>query len=245
MGACLVVPYYGPLPRRRTLKQVLSRVGVGAAIICLAMTAACHEPTRLPSNIPTAPSEAIYSLAGTVTETEPTTSTRIPNAFVTLDGINSGQSTMSDGDGRFLFPELKNGRFNLVASRDGYVTKSFAIDLMRDSDFAIRLDPVPDMTTETFRGTLGPVGTDCWGESSPKPCQSHSFITHRRGPATARLIWTGNAELSMLMTNGWDTTAQGTREFSVSLGPGHYDVWVVYASGSAPAAYTLEVTHEK
>ena len=141
MGACLVVPSYGPLPRRRTLKQVLSRVGVGAAIICLAMTAACHEPTRLPSNIPTAPSEAIYLLAGTVTETGPTKSTRIPNAFVTLDGINSGQSTMSNGDGRFLFPE--NGRFNLVASRDGYVTKSFAIDLTRDSDFAIRLDPVP------------------------------------------------------------------------------------------------------
>ena len=58
-----------------------------------------------------------------MTETEPTTSTRIPNAFVTFDGLNSGQSTMSDGDGRFVFPELKRGRFNLVASRDGYVEK--------------------------------------------------------------------------------------------------------------------------
>ena len=75
MKACLIPPCYGSLPRWLPVFPEAARILTAST--CMVMTAACREPSRLPLVIPTTPSETIYSLAVTVTETEPTTSTRV------------------------------------------------------------------------------------------------------------------------------------------------------------------------
>ena len=125
----------------RPFVKLVARAGALATVALCGLAVSCGEPSRLPDVLPLTPRTDVYMLAGTVTETAPTTSTMIPQALLTLDGINSGNSTTSDENGRFSFGQVKGGRFNLVASRDGYQTGTFAIELKRDSDYAIRLAP--------------------------------------------------------------------------------------------------------
>jgi hypothetical protein len=237
----------------RRFVSLVRRAGVRTALLVCGLAAACGEPSRLPTVLPLAPSSEMFLLSGTVTETAPTTSPMIPHALLTLVGINSGTSTTADDNGRFSFGQITGGRFSLVASRDGYQTGTFAIELKRDSDYAIRLaperpeSPQPQDVTETHTATLDwnvppcqPVALDCYHE--------YSFITHHSGNLSLRLDWTGDAEL-VLSTNNWDewfraTSTSKTIETSVRIRGGErYTVYVNYNSGTGPAKYTLVMTH--
>jgi hypothetical protein len=219
-----------------------ARAGIIGTVVVCTLATACGEPSRLPTVLPLTPSSDTFSLSGTVTETAPTTSTAIPHALLALDGINNGMSTTADETGRFSFGQVKGGRFSLVASRAGYQTGTFAIELKRDADYAIRLSPAPSEPqeiTETHTATLDwsvppcrRVEYDCW--------HRYSFGVRHSGYLTVQLEWIGNAEL-VLSLNGWDPLTSG-QPVRVSAGS-TYSVDVTYRRGTEPARYTLVMTH--
>jgi hypothetical protein len=234
MKACLAV---------RRFVRLVRHPGARTALLVCGLAAACGEPSRLPDVLPLTPTSDVFPLSGTVTETAPTTSIRIPHAVLALDGVNSGASTMADETGRFSFGDVKGGRFNLVASREGYETRSYAIELKRPSDFMIRISPSLEMVSETHTATID------W---SVPPCRrdycfhGYNVIAHHDGDLSMQLDWTGDAEL-MLSTDNWEVWFSSTSKTiarTVRIGGGNdHTVYVNYTDGTGPAKYTLVMTH--
>ena len=67
-----------------------------------------------------APAGPTFTVSGTISETAPTTSTRVGSAEVQLSG---GVATGSGGDGTFTIPNVANGSYTLRVAKAGYETR--------------------------------------------------------------------------------------------------------------------------
>lgn len=147
---------------------------------------------------PTRPTPATQSqsatLSGTVTETAPTASTRIPGATVTIvDGPNAGQSATSDANGVFQFGTLQKGDFTVRANAREYVARVQSVTLTGDQTLTVELDPEFQMVTVTKEESLlgSEAGCGSWDYVSPPgSCMvPYLFNVHHDGPLTVRLTW--------------------------------------------------------
>ncbi len=85
------------------------------------------------------------NLSGRITTTE---NEALPGATIVMKGTSLG--AISNENGEFLFPKLKNGRYQLNVSFIGYQPYSTEITLSKDLHLAITLQKSEVMTDEVF-----------------------------------------------------------------------------------------------
>lgn len=173
-------------------------------VVALLSTVGCGDgarrspgsPTPTPTATPTpTPQPQTFSFSGTVSETAPTTSTRIAGARVRIiDGPNAGQTAMTDANGAFQLA-LQPGAFWIDTGAAGYVELSQFITLNGDHKVAIGLDPVFQMVTTTRNETLSGGGNQCpgyWDDfPAPDPCKVEYLLdVHHSGKLTTALTST-------------------------------------------------------
>ena len=96
------------------------------AVAVLLLAAACSGTSASPSPPPASPAvpspiATCCSLAGMVTETNPTSSTIVAGATVTVvAGLDTGLMTTSDAAGQYLFARLQLGALTVRTSAAGY-----------------------------------------------------------------------------------------------------------------------------
>lgn len=118
---------------------------------------------------------ATIDIAGIVHETPPLDDVVVPGANVIIaSGARAGESTLTDGAGRFAFGQIEAPGFTLRVSRDGYEDASFGVSaLPRDVNPDIRLNPLPAERSWSGRFDGG------------RPLNEvFQFETHRPGPIT-------------------------------------------------------------
>ncbi len=144
--------------------QVRGRALLAAAVISALTLSACDSddpesppPVTTPTPVPTppAPSGPTFTVSGTVSETAPTTSTRVPEAEAQLSG---GVATGSVGDGTFTIPNVANGSYTLRVAKAGYetATQTVTVSGAAVSGIQVNLLPVFRWVDQEFYHQLGP-----------------------------------------------------------------------------------------
>jgi carboxypeptidase family protein len=107
--------------RPSSVQLPTSKLFTLAAVACL--FAACNNSARI---------------AGTVNEVE---AGPLPGVQVSLDGLKTHEQLRTDGSGRFEFPKLAAGTYNLKAALSDYVTEAKDVTLVRggtaNADFVL------------------------------------------------------------------------------------------------------------
>jgi hypothetical protein len=152
-------------------------------------------PTPTPTLTPD-PQPQTLTLSGNVSETAPTTSTRVSGATITiLDGPDAGKSATSDRNGVFHLEMLRPGGFAIETQAADYVAKEQFVTVTANQTVTIELDPVFEMVTTTANDSIGPVDDSCLGywdylRSATHACEaSYVLPVHHTGTLTARLTW--------------------------------------------------------
>ncbi len=179
------------------MRHVLLCVALLSTVACGDRTGrspASPTPTPTPTPAPTPPPQT-FSFSGTVSETAPTTSTRIAGARVrVIEGPNAGLTAMTDANGVFQLA-LQPGAFWIDTGAAGYVELSQFITLTGDQKVTIGLDPVFQMVTTTRNETLTGGGNQCPGYwdygFASDPCKVEFVLdVHHGGQLTTTLTST-------------------------------------------------------
>lgn len=170
-------------------------LGLVLMLALIAWSTGCGDknPTR-PTGQPPAPQPQTTTLSGFISETAPTTSTRIAGATVTIvDGPNAGQFATTDATGAFQFAALQTGSFTVQAKATGYVERVQSVTLTGALALTMELDPEFQMVTVTKEESLLGSEAGCGGwdyVSAPGPCTvDHLFNVHHDGPLTVEVAW--------------------------------------------------------
>ena len=209
------------------------------------------SPTPLVSTSPVPP--GTLTLNGRVTETPPTSQTGIAGALVRLTGgPNAGRSATTNSMGFYTIPDVAIGS-TVQVSAEGYVESSGDVDLAREGRF--QLMPNPVTKTSTMRDTLDSrVGT-CSDGVSQRPCHILTIPIHNDGPLEATLSWesaaSANLDLSLFRASPMSLVSRSAKAGSESerinlnlAAASSFELHVTFASGTAPATYTLRVIHQ-
>lgn len=141
---------------RRAVLEALTRGAVAGAAVVAAGTCGDDNPAGPTSTTTTV--SLVHALTGVVTNAS--TAAPCSGARVTvLDGVNAGQSAVTDGNGAYSLPALSQGGFTAQATCAGYNSLAKGVTLIRDMrvDFALVLIP----TTTTSRRTTTTTGCSC------------------------------------------------------------------------------------
>ena len=182
--------------------QVRGRALLAAAVISALTLSACDSddpesppPVTTPTPVPTppAPSGPTFTVSGTVSETAPTTSTRVPEAEAQLSG---GVATGSVGDGTFTIPNVANGSYTLRVAKAGYetATQTVTVSGAAVSGIQVNLLPVFRWVDQEFYHQLGPgSASSCPGLTDGRPCRSYPVASHHSGDVRAFAAWNSTA----------------------------------------------------
>lgn len=151
---------------------------------------ATTTPTPVPTPTPT-PSGPTFTVSGTVSETAPTTSTRVPEAEVQLSG---GVATGTVSDGTFSIPNVQNGTYTLRVAKAGYETTTQAVTVSgaNVSGVQVNLLPVFRWVDQEHYHQLGS-SSSCPGLSDGRPCRAYPVASHHSGDVRAFLARNGTA----------------------------------------------------
>jgi hypothetical protein len=165
------------------------------AIVPVLLLAACEKnettpaptqvtPTPTPAPAP-APAGPTFTVSGTVSETAPTTSTRVPEAEVQLSG---GVATGTVGDGTFTIPNVSNGSYTLRVAKAGYetVTQTVTVSGASVSGVTVNMLPVFRWVDQEHYHQLGG-SSSCPGLTDGRPCRSYPVASHHSGDVRAFL----------------------------------------------------------
>ena len=182
--------------------QVRGRALLAVAVISALTLSACDNndsesapPVTTPSPVPTptppAPSGPTFTVSGTVSETAPTTSTRVPDAEVQLSG---GVATGSMADGTFTIPNAASGTYTLRVAKAGYetATQTVTVSGAAVSGIQVNLLPVFRWVNQEFYHQIGP-GSSCPGLTDGRPCRAYPVLSHHSGDVRAFVAWNSTA----------------------------------------------------
>jgi hypothetical protein len=153
-------------------------------------TAATPAPTPTPAPAPAPAPNPTFTVGGTISETAPTASTRVPEAEVQLTG---GVATGSASDGTFTIPNVTNGTYTLRIAKAGYETqtRSVTVSGANVSGIQVNLMPVFRVVDQEYSATLQEGDGGCPGTS--RPCRSYTFGSHHGGQVRAFAAWTNTS----------------------------------------------------
>ena len=185
------------------MNQVRVSAILGIAVISALTLTACDSddpaappaataPTPVPTPAP-APAGPTFTVSGTVSETAPTTSTRVPEAEVQLSG---GVATGSVGDGTFTIPNVASGTYTLRVAKAGYetATPTVTVSGANVSGIQVNLLPVFRWVDQEFYHQLGPgSSSSCPGLTDGRPCRSYPVASHHSGDVRAFVAWNSTA----------------------------------------------------
>ena len=106
------------------------RIGsTAAALACALALAGCGDDNNGSSTTPTPvppTTGPAFSVTGTVFETAPTASTRVPEAEVQLTG---GLAYGTGSDGAFTIPNVTNGTYTLNIRKAGFISQTVPVTI--------------------------------------------------------------------------------------------------------------------
>ena len=223
------------------------------------LTAACgsdlSSTAPSPSQIvvePAAPDKKTYTLAGRVTESMPTASDGIAGATVTIsDGVNAGESTVTDARGFYRLSKLHPSEFVMRVSAPGFVAASEPVTLAYDRTSNVQLRPEPKQLTFSLRGDIASGDGHCSDGEAMRPCRIILFPVHNPGLIQATLHWTTgedvDLDLTLFETDGRTSIARSAnRAENVEqlradvVGGATYELRVTLGAGTGAASYTLD-----
>jgi hypothetical protein len=237
----------------------------------LLLSAACSGTSASPSppaTPPAAPSPiaTCCSLGGMVTETNPTSSTIVAGATVTVvAGLDTGLMTTSDAAGQYLFARLQLGALTLRTSAAGYDDTLQTLTLTVDRQgFGFQLNPTSASVFEQFNETVSDRDPVCasYEVTTRLPCKSYVIALHAAGTVDAVLNWDDSVAVSSALalelvrepgTNQGDqielshvTQGNPNREQVIAVLPaGIYSVRVLYQRPLGPQAFILTMNHPR
>lgn len=177
------------------------RVLTGAVLSAALAVAACDSsdsstppPVTTPTPVPTptpAPSGPTFTVSGTIFETAPTASTRVPEAEVQLSG---GVATGSVGDGTFTIPNVQSGSYTLRVAKAGYetATQTVTVSGANVSGLQVNLLPVFRWVDQEHYDQLGS-SSSCPGLTDGRPCRAYPVASHHSGDVRAFQARNGTA----------------------------------------------------
>jgi hypothetical protein len=155
-------------------------------------------PTAAPTPAPTAtPAPATFTVTGTITESAPTTSTRLGAATVVV----GTRTFTTDGAGAFTITDLAAGTYTVQASKSGWDTATRTLRVPEDgSTFTLGLDPEYQQISRELTGNVSADGPDCPGSHGNYTCFAYGFPAHHARGIEANLYWhSSDARLELEM----------------------------------------------
>ena len=202
---------------------------------------------------PPPPPPSTFTLSGGVTESEPTTSTKIPGATVAFvdGGANAGKTATADAAGNYQITNVVPGAFTVRASAPGYQDATRPVTVSANTSLTIALNPTPRTVTIEPEGTVSGGDTPCSDGTSDKGCKILTLEIHNPGTLEATLEWENpTTDLDLTLWRGTTLLADSRDEFSLkevvssSIVTGAtYELHVTYYAGSVITPYKLIVTH--
>jgi hypothetical protein len=153
-------------------------------------------PTAAPTPTPT-PAPATFTVTGTITESAPTTGTKLGAATVVI----GTRTITTDGAGAFTVTDLPAGTYTVQASKSGWDTATRTLRVPEDgSSFTLGLDPEYQQISRELTGNVGGDGRDCPGSHGNYTCWAYGFPAHHARGITADLYWhSSDARLELEM----------------------------------------------
>ena len=167
-----------------------------AGLACGALLVGCgddettNETPVSPGPSPTPPSGQAFSVTGTVSETAPTTSTRVPEAEVQL---NTGAAYGTGADGTFTIPNVANGTYTLNVRKAGYNSLATPVTVAGGnvSGVNVNLQPVPRIVDTVQDRRASPGTSEC---GNGRACQLVRIGSHNSGESRFFVAWNNMAD---------------------------------------------------
>jgi hypothetical protein len=134
---------------------------------------------------PTPPSGPAFSVTGTVSETAPTTNTRVPEAEVQL---NVGAAYGTGADGTFTIPNVSNGTYTLNVRKAGYNSQTTQVTVAGAnlSGVSVNLQPVARIVDTIQDRRATPSASEC---GNGRACQLVRIGSHNNGESRFFVAW--------------------------------------------------------
>ena len=164
-------------------------------------------PTPVTTPTPTPAPGATFSVSGTIFESAPTTSTRVPEAEVQLTG---GVAAGSGADGTFTIPGVANGAYTLNVRKAGFnsLTQSVTVAGANVTGLTLNLRPTARIIDEIQDRRASPNNPPCAGTT--RACQVVPIASHNDGESRFFVAWNNvNDELDLEFWCGGTRIAQG------------------------------------
>jgi hypothetical protein len=205
------------------------------------------------------PGQVSVTLKGRVTEAAPTKVMGVWDSTVTLnDGTTSWSSARTVGgaaQGLYTISGLQPGRYEALASADGYVSETRTITIAADTTTDFPLLPVPRTMSHTFEYDISDADGTCSDGTQSRPCRIAAIPIHNAGPLDAILSWKAAASVKLAVTlfqtgqpiplarsTAVDDTSQ---RLAMNLpGGAVYELRITYVSGIGTASYAMRVIHQ-
>jgi hypothetical protein len=193
-------------------------------------------------------------LSGSVSETAPTASTKVPGATVTITaGSNAGKNTTTDASGNYFFQNLSTGALTLRATASGYQDGIRDVTLTSDqSSIVLAINPVPQTRTGSADDSISGGDTQCQFQSLVNtPCKVYGLYPHNSGLMTATLTWTDTSTglwLGLYRNSDRSTvveafTFKNTQNISANIQGGQiYTLAVEWCCGARVTPFHLDVS---
>lgn len=238
---------------------VMAMIVLGGSTTSCSRDLAPTVPTPDPAVGVPVPGQPGVTLKGRVTETAPTTVMGVWDATVTLsDGVTSWNSARTEGGaarGVYAISGLRPGRYDAVATADGYVAVTRVITIAADTTTDFALAPVPRAMSHTFEYQISDGDGTCSDGTQSRPCRITAIPIHNGGPINATLSWTASGPVMLNVTlfqSGQPTplarsTAAGgtSQQLALNVAGGVvYELRITYVSGVGTASYTMRVNYQ-
>jgi hypothetical protein len=240
-------------PMNRVMRPRLPIPLLVLAVAVAAMSCGDSESPTTPTPPPPPPAPSSFTLSGGVTESEPTTTKRIPGATVAfVDGTNAGKTATADAEGNYRITNVLAGASTVRASADGYQEATRPVTISADTSLIIALNPTPAMLETKRNENVSGGDTPCSdGTDREKGCKILTLDIHNPGTLEATLAWENpTTDLDLTLWRGTTLLADSRDEFSLkevvssSIVTGAtYELRVTYYAGSVITPYTLVVKH--
>ena len=173
------------------------RIGSAAAgLVCVLALAGCGDsddassptPVTTPSPSP-APGPA-FSVSGTVFESAPTTSTRVPEAEVQLTG---GAAYGTGSDGTFTIPNVANGTYTLTIRKAGFNATTVPVTVAgaNVSGLTANLQPVARIVDVIQDRSTSRNRNEC---ANSRACEVVKIGSHNNGESRFFVAWNNTAD---------------------------------------------------
>ena len=222
------------------------RVLPALAVVSALMLAACDSnqspaptPVATPTPTPTpAPSAPTFTVSGTISETAPTTSTRVGSAEVQLSG---GVATGSSADGTFTIPNVTSGTYTLRVAKAAYetTTQTVTVSGANVSGIQVSLLPVFRWVDEEHYHQLGPgTSSSCPFLTDGRPCRAYPVASHHSGDV--RAFQARNTTLADFALEFWCGSTRVERRDMV--GGDHDEILPRINAGQSCALYVVHTS---